>query len=383
MGSEPLTVSMPETASRPKFVGHSSFQNTLRKRVEEYFLNTGKRPRDCPAMYLKTAIILSLFATSYVLLVFVVQSWWLSLPLVVLLGGTMACIGFNIQHDGGHQAYSDYPWVNKLMAMTLDLIGGSSYMWHWKHAVLHHTYVNIDGHDTDIDLGILGRLSPHQKRCDFHRWQHFYLWPLYGLIAIKWHLYDDFHDLWLGHLRGQRVPRPKRWDLVVFLLGKIVFFSLAFVLPLLLHSWLVVLVHYLVGSLTLGIVISVVFQLAHCVEEAEFPQPDPATLHVEKSWAEHQTETTVDFSRYSRVAHWLLGGLNFQIEHHLMPRICHIHYPALSRVVEATCREFGVRYAAHASFWAGIRSHYRWLRQMGKPEVLGSGTTATYVPEPV
>ena len=147
-----------------KFGTNNGFQVELRRRVDEYFRTTGRRQRDCPQMYLKTAIILACFAASYVLLVFVAQAWWQALPLAILLGLAMAAIGFNVQHDGGHQAYSDHPWVNKLMAMTLDLIGGSSYLWHWKHDVFHHTYVNITGHDADIDLGFLGRLTPHQKR---------------------------------------------------------------------------------------------------------------------------------------------------------------------------------------------------------------------------
>ena len=134
-------------------------------------------------MYVKTAILLAWFAASYVLLVFVARTWWQALPLAILLGLATAAIGFNIQHDGGHHAYSTARWVNKLMAMTLDLIGGSSYVWHWKHGVFHHTYVNITGHDTDIDLGSLGRLTPHQRRYAFHRWQHLYLWPLYGFAG--------------------------------------------------------------------------------------------------------------------------------------------------------------------------------------------------------
>lgn len=366
MGSAVQAASFAEAIHRPKFTGHSDFQTALRKRVDDYFRRTGKSPRDCLAMYLKTAIILGSMAACYILLVFVVQVWWLSVPLAMLLGLILAGIGFNIQHDGGHHAYSDRPWVNRLMAMALDLMGGSSYMWHWKHGVLHHTYVNIADHDTDIDLGILGRLSPHQPRHKFHRWQHLYLWPLYGLIAIKWQLYDDFHDVITGRLANQRVPRPKGWDLVVFLLGKTVFLSLAFVIPLFYHSWQAVLLHYVIMSLTLGIVISIVFQLAHCVEDADFPEPEQGTLHVPKTWAEHQAETTVNFSRNSKIAHWLLGGLNFQIEHHLLPRVCHVHYPALAPLVEETCKEYGVRYTFHNTFWGGVRSHYRWLRRMGQ-----------------
>jgi linoleoyl-CoA desaturase len=307
----------------------------------------------------------------YVLLVFVVQAWWLALPLAVLLGLVAAGIGFNVQHDGGHSAYSEHPWINKLAALTLDLLGGSSYFWHHKHGVLHHTYANISGHDTDIDVGPFGRLAPEQKRQVFHRWQHFYLWPLYGLLALKWHFHDDFRRLIRGRIESQRVPRPKGWDLVTFIGGKLVFFGLAFGLPLLFHSVLVVLFFYAVAAVVLGITLSIVFQLAHCVEEAEFPLPSKDTGRIDQPWAVHQAETTVDFARGNPVLCWLLGGLNFQVEHHLFPRICHVNYPAISRLVEQTCQEFGLRYREHHSFWGGLASHFRWLRRMGLPDAAG------------
>lgn len=316
-------------------------------------------------MYLKSAILFATFAASYVLLVFFAQTWWQALPLAVLLSLVTAGIGFNVQHDAGHQAYSRYLWINKLMSMTLDVIGGSSHVWHWKHAVLHHTYVNIADHDTDIDVGVFGRLSPHQKRYAFHRWQHFYLWPLYGLLAIKWHLVSDFRAIIRGRVGHHRIPMPTGWNLVVFLFGKISFFALAFVIPLLYHSVCVVLGFYVAVAVVLGIVLSVVFQLAHAVEQAEFPLPEPETGRIENAWAIHQVETTVNFARRSSILSWLLGGLNFQIEHHLFPRICHVHYPAISKLVEATCHEYGVRYTEHRTFWAGLASHFRWLRRMG------------------
>ena len=348
-----------------KFAGSSDFQIELRRRIDEFFQSTGRRQRDCPQMYVKTAILLVLFAAFYAVLVFVAQTWWQALPLAILLGLVTGAIGFNVQHDGSHHAYSNYDWVNKVMAMTLDVIGGSSYHWYWKHLVYHHTYVNITGHDTDITLGAIGRLTPHQKRFWFHRWQHFYLWPLYGLQAINWHLEGDFRDVITGRIGEHRVPRPKGWNLVIFLAGKVIFFALAFAIPLLLHSVWVVGLFYTVAALVLGMVLSVVFQLAHCVEQAEFPLPQPESGRIETAWAIHQVETTVDFARRSRVAAWLLGGLNFQIEHHLFPRICHVNYPAISKLVERTCREFGVKYNEHASFRAGLVSHFRWLRRMG------------------
>jgi linoleoyl-CoA desaturase len=353
------------SAPRLRFANDNDFQAELRRRVDAYFEHPGRRARDCPQMYVKTAVILPAFALAYGLLVFGASSWMLALPLAVLLGLTTALIGFNIMHDGGHGAVSQHALINRWMARSLDLIGGSSYLWHWKHGVFHHTYPNVSGHDADIELGLLGRLSPHQPRLPHHRWQHLYIWPMYGALAIKWHLYDDFHDLIVGRIGNQRVPRPKGRDLGILVGGKLVFFGLAFGIPMLVHPPWVVVAYYGVAAFVLGIVLSTVFQLAHCVEEAEFPQPASDTQRLERPWAEHQVETTVDFLRHSRVAAWVLGGLNFQVEHHLFPRICHMNYPALSKVVEQTCREYGIRYNEHKTLWAGIRSHTRWLRRMG------------------
>jgi linoleoyl-CoA desaturase len=350
-----------------KFGGSNGFQVELRRRVEDFFRRSGRRQRDCWQMYLKTAILLTVFAASYGLLVFVATTWWQAVPLAILLGLATAGIGFNIQHDGKHQAYSNHPWINKATAMTMDLIGGSSYIWHWKHNVFHHTYVNITGHDSDIDLGFLGRLTPHQKRYPFHRWQHIYLWPLYGWLAISWQLVGDFYNLVTGRLGERRFPRPKGRDLAIFLSGKVIFFSLAFGIPMLFHPVWVAMLFYVIVELLLGMTLSIVFQLAHAVEEADFPLPKPDSGRIDNAWAIHQVETTVDFARSSRVAAWLLGGLNFQIEHHLFPHICHVNYPALSKLVEETCREYGVRYTEHSSFWAGLVSHFRWLRRMGMP----------------
>ncbi|MGB8698068.1 MAG: acyl-CoA desaturase [Thermosynechococcaceae cyanobacterium] len=361
----PVATRTIDSDQRLKFGKSNDFQVELRRRVDEFFQHTGRRQRDCPQMYAKTAILLSCFASLYWLLVFVVQTGWQAILLAMLLGLAMAAIGFNIQHDGSHQAYSDRAWINKLMAMTLDLIGGSSYNWHWKHIVFHHTYVNITGYDTDLDIDGFGRLTPHQPWFPSHRWQHLYLWPMYGLMPIRWHFYDDFHAVFTGRIGGHRYPRPKGWELVIFWAGKAIFLLLAFGIPLQVHSLWKVLGCYGVTVFVLGLVLSVVFQLAHAVEEANFLVPCPETGRIDKAWTVHQIETTVNFSRRNPVITWLLGGLNLQVEHHLFPKICHVNYPALSYVVEETCREFGVTYLQHRSLWAGITSHFRWLHRMG------------------
>ncbi|HEY3277805.1 MAG TPA: acyl-CoA desaturase [Syntrophorhabdaceae bacterium] len=352
-----------------EFGDDRSFENDLRRRVDEYFTHViGQSRQGNRQMYLKTGIILASLITFYLLLVFTASSIWQALPLSILLGFSVAGIGFNIAHDGGHGAYSKNRVINKLAAMTMDLAGVSSYVWFWKHSVIHHRYVNITGYDTDVDIGILGRLSPHSRRLPFHRWQHLYLWLLYGFLAAKMQFVDDFKRVIRGRIGGHGFPRPKGWDLVIFVFGKVVFFAWAFAIPFIFHPLGAVLLFYCVGVSVLGIMLSVVFQLPHCVGQSEFPQPEKETGRMKNPWAVHQARVALDFARNSRIVRWPVGGLNFHLEHHLLPTICHIHYPALTKIVEQTCRDHGVKYAEHPTFRSGIASHYRWLKLMGAPD---------------
>ena len=370
MPRQSAAAARPDVCPPLGFAGSKELHRELRRRADAYFARVDRGQRDCGAMYLKSAVILAAFALAYVLLVCFAQTWWQAVPLAILSGFCVAEIGFNIMHDASHMAYSDRPWVNKLMAMSLDMVGGSSYMWRWKHVVFHHSYVNLKGRDTDIDLGVFGRVSPHHRRHGFHRWQHWYLWPLYGFLTPKWHVYDDFRDYLAGRMGDNAFPRPRGWDLTVFIGGKLTFAVLAFGIPLLFHPFWTVAAYYLLATGVSGVTLSVVFQLAHCVEEAGFPELPAGTTELHKSWALHQVETTVDFARDDRIVSWLLGGLNFQVTHHLFPRVSHIHYPALTRLVEDTCREFGAPYAANPSFGTAVASHYRWLRRLGAADAL-------------
>jgi len=354
----------------PKFPKDDGFREDLRKRVDAYFAETGKRPRDLFRMYLKTFIILTWLVTSYILLAFHATTWLEGILGAVSLACAMSAVGFAIQHDGGHNAYSSRNWINKLAGMSLDLLGASSYLWKWKHGVFHHTYCNIEGADTDIDLGAIGRVSVHQKHRWFHRFQHIYLFPLYALTASRWHLWGDFKEALSGKMGAHTIPKPKGRHLVQFWAAKIFSIITFFVLPMIWREsvW-EVLAFYLIVTGIMGVIMTIVFQLAHCMEDADFPAAAPVGEHMEKSWAVHQVETTVNFARGNPVLCWWLGGLNYQIEHHLFPQICHIHYPALSKIVEQTCKEHGVRYTAFRTFTGALISHYRWLREMGRPPV--------------
>ena len=313
-------------------------------------------------LHMKSVVMLAWFLASYVWLVFVASVWW---EVVLLMGSlvfAMAGLAFNVLHDGGHGAYSRRPFVNRIMAMALDLLGGSSFTWKWKHNVLHHTYPNVLGVDSDVDLWPYGRVSSGQPRYGIHRFQHWYMWVLYGFVPVNWYI-SDFRFLVSGRIRERRFPRPRRTDLVVFISWKIVFVAWAILVPLRYHAPAQVLAVWLVCSFALGLALAIPFQLAHCVLEVQAVAP-PTVERLE--WAVHQVRTTANFATSNRLLTWYLGGLNFQIEHHLFPSVSHIHYPHLSPIVRAVCDEFHVRYVAHDTIGAAIRSHCRWLRRLGR-----------------
>jgi len=347
-----------------KFGPATGFKAELKRQVEEYFVRSGRSAHGGLRLGLKALFITAWLTVSYCLLVFSAESWWQAALLALSLGLAMAAVGFNIQHDGNHGSFSEYRWANRLMGAGLDLLGGSSYLWCFQHNVLHHSYTNLAGADHDIDTGGFGCLSPAQALRRIHRFQQVYLWPLYATIALKWQLFDDFHQLATGHIGPQRIPRPRKWDLVGILGGKIVFFGFAFVLPSFFHPFWIVLVVYAGAMLVVGFLLAVIFQLAHSVGEAVHPGYRESA-QIAEEWAVHQVRTTVDFARGNRLLAWYIGGLNFQVEHHLFPRISHVHYPAIAPIVEEVSRRFGIAYAAHPTFGAALASHQRFLREMG------------------
>jgi linoleoyl-CoA desaturase len=355
------------------YCASTGFRHDLEKRVAAYFDDNRISRRDAWPMYRKTAVLFLWLAASYIGLVFYAAAWWQGVPLALSLALAMAGVGFNVMHDGNHGAYSRRPWVNKVMALSLNLLGGNAYFWHFKHNIAHHSYPNIAGSDDDIFVGPFGRLSPHDRRYGFHRFQYLYIWLLYALLAIDWQLDGDFRSLIKPGIADTPVARPRGWEQVFFWGGKVLFLSLAFVIPLTRHGVGTVVLMYLLTAGTLGLTLATVFQLAHCVQEASFQQPAPGTRRIEREWSVHQVESSVDFARGSRVLTWYLGGLNYQIEHHLFPKICHVHYPALSPIVEATCAAHGVRHFSHPTFGAALRSHVALLKKLGRA---GDDTTA-------
>lgn len=346
--------------SPDRFLPQSAFFSELKADVDAHLARS-----PCPrrTLALKTAFIITWWVASWVVLVFIVDAWWQAALACISLGLAMASIGFNVQHDGGHHASSSHRGLNRLAAFGLDLLGGSSWIWHWKHNVFHHTHPNLVGLDVDIDIQPFVRLAPNQRRRPWHRYQHLYTWFLYALLAIKWHFVDDFRDVITGRIGAQTFPRPRGLELFTFVAGKLLFFAWAFVIPMTLHAPWKVLLGYLLSSITLSLSLAITFQAAHCVEEASFPSSVTAEP---VDWAQHQLRTSVDFGPQQWVWTGLLGGLNFQTVHHLFPKLSHLELAAVAPLVHAACARHGLEYRVLPGFGAAIASHFRWLRRMGQ-----------------
>lgn len=358
---------MSTTAVAPRLLrGGGSFQSELRAEVAT-ILDARTRRMGRVRFFSKAAFMLLWTAASYAYLVFLAGSWWQAglgcISLAFALGG----VAFSIQHDANHGALGRR-W--SVLGLSLDtLLGTSSYLWRERHNHAHHTYTNVVDKDGDIEQLPLARFAPDQPWSPWHPWQHIYMFVLYGFYAPRQALMGDFSMLLRGPNAHVPLKRPRGRTLWELIITKTIFFGLFLVMPMFFQPWWGVLLGAFVTLWILGIILAVVFQLAHCVEEADFTSEAKLIAEAEedgpREWARHQVEHTVDFGRSSRLLNWYLGGLNFQVEHHLLPSVCHVHYRRISPVVEQLCAEHGFRYNANVTFWSALGSHARWLKRMG------------------
>jgi linoleoyl-CoA desaturase len=300
------------------------------------------------------------------------------LGLAVLLGVGVAGVGFAVSHDALHGAYSANPTVNKLLGLSFDLFGANGYMWKITHNVIHHTYTNIHGVDEDLSVSPLLRLSPEAPVKRIHRWQHLYAFAAYSTSTLFWVFVKDYKYFLQKDLGPYENKKHPRGEVLSMLAMKLVYYGWAIVLPLLLLEvpWWQFGIGFLAMHLTAGTILGIVFQLAHVVEGTEHPLPDEQGA-MEAAWMVHEMETTSNFARSNRLLSWYVGGLNFQVEHHLFPRVCSVHYPAISRIVEAVALRHGVAYNAQPTFRAAVRSHYVMLRRFGKETLEAARASGT------
>jgi linoleoyl-CoA desaturase len=352
--------------SVPKFAASRSFHTELKSRINAYFEEAGKSQTGNSGLFLKALILTTTFVLVYLHLVFFTPSAILGVLECVLLGAIGAAIGFNVMHDGAHGSFSKSKWLNQFAAFTLNVLGGNSFMWNMKHNLIHHMYTNVDGVDDDLDVQPWMRMSSTQPRRKLHRFQHLYFWFLYALLYIAWIFFMDYQKYFKGKIGAMPIKKMTATDQSVFWGFKVIHLLLFMALPIYAVGFVSWLVGFVVFAAVAGFTLSLVFQLAHTVEHAAFPMPDEITNKLEDEWAIHQIKTTANFATHNKVISWLVGGLNFQVEHHLFPKISHVHYPAISKIIKQMCEEFDITYNEYPKMRYAVASHVSYLREMGR-----------------
>lgn len=353
--------------SIPKFSAQAqSFHSELKRRISEYFTQAGKSYTGNINLYTKAIILVTSFLFVYVHLVFFTPVPWLAIVECLILGGLTAAIGFNIMHDGMHGSFSRYKWVNEMAGLSLNFLGANNFMWRTKHNIIHHTYTNIEGIDDDIEAKPLLRLCETQKYYKIHRFQHWYFWAAYSLLYIWWVFFTDYKKYFTGKIGPTPLKKMTIGQHISFWGFKALHAVVFIAVPIYFVGFTPWLIGFIIYGMFAGFILSIVFQLAHTVEQTHFPQADITTGKMEDEWAVHQLKTTANFATRNKVISWLVGGLNFQVEHHLFPRISHVHYPAISRIIKKACQEFNIPYIEYPKMRLAVASHVSHLRNLSR-----------------
>ncbi|MFL0352599.1 acyl-CoA desaturase [Xanthomarina sp. GH4-25] len=349
------------------------FSKTLRKRVNTYFKENNISRKGNTNMVVKTIVMVSLFFVPLILLsTGLVTSIWLLFTLYLISGFGMSGIGMGVMHDAIHGSYSKNKNINTLLGYTFNLIGANAKIWKIQHNVLHHTYTNIDHADDDINTPFFLRFSPNAKHHWSQKFQHVYIWFFYAISTLFWITAKDFVRLKRYKDMGLLLKKNEfSKGLFSMTAWKLFYYSYALVLPIIMlpFAWWVVLLGFLSMHIITGLMVSIVFQIAHIMPETDFPLPNEKGM-MKNEWYRHQFETTSNFAPKSRLLFWLIGGLNYQVEHHVLPDVCHVHYKKINHIVAKTAKEFGMPYHVKKSIFHAIIDHTKMLRLLGSKQTV-------------
>lgn len=358
--------------TRLKFNNRSNpvFMATIRARVEQYFSESDISPNANIQMWIKAMIFLGGFLSLYILILSNTFGIWFVFPMIILLGMFSAFVGFNVCHDAIHGSFSSNKNVNAVLSKVFHFLGASPYVWDITHNAVHHTYTNIPGHDEDIDVapGLI-RISDEEPVNKIQRFQHWYAFPLYSLASLSWAFRKDYKKFFQPKVGQLAIKHPKiEYFNLFFYKGLYYFLFIALPLIVLSYSWWQIILGFLLMHIAQGLTMGLVFQLAHVVEGTTYPLPSE-NGNIDEAWAVHQMHTTANFASQSKIATFFLGGLNRQIEHHLFPKVCHIHYAKIGAIVKETAAEFNIPYIESRTFFQALKSHYRILKKFGMEAV--------------
>lgn len=348
---------------------NEEFYKVLRQRVNEYFKSNNISRYANANMVIKTIFMCLLYVVPFILILTIAENFWVIMGLWLLMGFGMAGCGLSVMHDANHGAYSKNERVNKFIGYIMFGLGGSDVNWRIQHNVLHHTYTNISGMDEDINPGSIMRFSPHEKRRFLHRFQHIYAWFLYGFMTFMWFITKDYKQAMryekMGLTATQKITYKKH--LSTMIISKIIYGAIIFGLPMIFSPipWYYAFLGYFIMNFVAGFILGIIFQPAHVVPTSDYQLPDNSG-NVDADWAVNQLVNTANFAPKARLFSWYVGGLNYQVEHHLFPNICHVHYNKISKIVKETAIEYNLPYHSYSTFFKAISEHTKMLYRLGK-----------------
>ena len=340
----------------------SDFFSTLIQKVDDYMEKKGNNRFADSSIYFKGVFLITLYISSYILLLSGTLNTILSVLFVMIMGLSGVMIVFNIVHDASHNVLFKNRSLNRALAYFGDLMGMNSYIWNIRHNIQHHTFTNVAGGDVLLDSIPFIRVSPQQKKFAIHKYQVFYVPVMYMLYSIFWVCFIDinmFRQKQMGNYTNMR-RSWQEWAKLFFFKSFYIFYMIIF------PAWIIniplstVLIGFLIYHVVAGLLLSTVVVLGHCVEGAEYTAPDENGI-IQNSFMQHEWNATYDCSTNSRLLHWITGGLNTHLAHHLFPKLCHCHYLAVTKIIKEHCAEHNVKYQ-HYSFGDAIVSHLNFLR---------------------
>ncbi|MCK7553636.1 acyl-CoA desaturase [Chitinophaga sedimenti] len=351
------------------------FADRVKAKVDEYFSNHKLSRYANTGMWIKTTCMILLYILPYLTMTlgYTADSVWLFPGMWAMMGLGVIGIGTSVMHDANHGTYSSRKNVNTAMSHILKMIGGYTVTWKIQHNLLHHTYTNLTGLDEDITPTTFLRFSPGTERKPYHKLQFIYAWGLYAMMTLFWMTGKDFRQLFRYErhqlLVKQKTTLPAAMTFLSLL--KMFYFGYIIVLPLLFSgmSWWMVVLGFVVMHVIAGLSLACIFQLAHIMESSTFAEPVTDAMgkkQMENNWAVHQLLNTSNYCPKNKLLTWFIGGLNYQIEHHLFPNICHVHYSRLSPIISSTAREFGLPYHVQPNLFKALQSHTKMLWILGR-----------------
>jgi len=369
-----LVAEIENDGDHPTFPPMSEFYVSLKKKIEDYFIEHKTNPRIYWEMLIRTFFLITMALSLHYYSV-ISPSLTLSLVCAACSGIAYALLSFMPVHEGSHASTGNSPLGWRVLGAVHDFVNGASfYTWCHQHFLGHHPFTNVttgetteDAIDPDVFTNDpdIRRIKPHQTWRNHYRFQQFYVPLLYGLLGVKYRINDVMITYFTKMNGAIRMNPMNTWHSVMFIGGKSFWFFYRFVLPAFyIPLWKVALL-FVVADLVTSYILAFVFQVNHVIPQAKWPTVDRTTGMVNLDWAEMQVCTTLDYAHDSWFTTFFTGGLNYQVTHHLFPYISQLHYPHIAPIIKQHCKKYNIQYHVLPTFWDAFKAHLHYLAVMG------------------